>query len=394
MWARVASIVALGVAVAACSPTQHHGVGRPTGTTLQQPSTTTGATTTSTTSPTSFQPMGSSFINPEQGWVLGSVGCQSCVGLQVTTDGGSTWAALPALSVPLNVNNPPPNAVTDIYVADRLNGFLFGPGLEITHDGGETWTAAALPPVMEVTGGDGYAFALAEDSSGGVASLWRTTDGSNTWSPLPVPPSSAMPQGSQLIIEGSTLLLLYEGFHGQDETPAQVGALWDSTDGGSQWVPRTVPCMPGDGGAAVVSIAHGHPDAWLVDCFDNEQSSQAQETQHHLYGSANAGRNWVRLADPSTTRDPALLADNGFGHAFLRTDAGGQDWLMATFDDARSWTRLFATVGFTGWADLQFVDASTGFVVAPSNGYANTDHVYRTDDGGRTWRVLRLVASG
>jgi hypothetical protein len=273
--------------------------------------------------------------------------------------------------VPLNVNNPPPNAVTDIYVADRLNGFLFGPGLEITHDGGETWTAAALPPVMEVTGGDGYAFALAEDSSGGVASLWRTTDGSNTWSPLPVPPSSAMPQGSQLIIEGSTLLLLYEGFHGQDETPAQVGALWDSTDGGSQWVPRTVPCMPGDGGAAVVSIAHGHPDAWLVDCFDNEQSSQAQETQHHLYGSANAGRNWVRLADPSTTRDPALLADNGFGHAFLRTDAGGQDWLMATFDDARSWTRLFAT-GFpagtlTRWFGADPFSRRDFTLVSPGN---------------------------
>jgi photosystem II stability/assembly factor-like uncharacterized protein len=46
------------------------------------------------------------------------------------------------------------------------------------------------------------------------------------------------------------------------------------------------------------------------------------------------------------------------------------------------------------WADLYFVDALTGFVVGPGNGYNNTDHVYRTDDGGRTWRVLQFAPSG
>ena len=349
---------------------------------------------TSTTTPTSFEPLGSSFINPEQGWVLGSAGCGSCISLQATQDGGMTWTALPAPEVPVSGYSQAPNAVNDIYFADRFNGFLFQPGLEMTHDGGETWTSAILPPVMEVTGGGRYLYALAESVGPDSASLWRTTVGSNVWAPLSLPSEHVPFAGVQLSVEGDTLLFLQKGQLGPVRTSSQVGTLWTSTDAASHWVQRSVPCAPDDGGAAVVSIAHGNPDAWLVDCFDNEQSSQAQETQHHLYGSANAGRNWVRLADPSTTGDPALLADNGSGHAFLTTEAGGQDWLMATFDGARSWTRLFATVGFTGWADLQFVDASTGFVVGPSNGYNNTDHVYRTDDGGRTWRVLQFAPSG
>ena len=134
-WARVASVVVLGAALAACSPAQHHSVERPTGITPQRGSTTSVATTTTTTTPAaSFDPMGSSFINANQGWVLGSVGVESCSGLQVTIDGGSTWAALSAPSVPLNLGNQPSNAVTDVYFGDRDNGFLFGPGLEMTHD--------------------------------------------------------------------------------------------------------------------------------------------------------------------------------------------------------------------------------------------------------------------
>jgi photosystem II stability/assembly factor-like uncharacterized protein len=160
-----------------------------------------------------------------------------------------------------------------------------------------------------------------------------------------------------------------------------------STDGGSRWVKRPVPCAPADGGAALVSIALDHPKAWLLDCYDNEQSSQAQETQHHLYGSANAGASWVRLGDPSHNGVPALLADNGSGHAFLTTESGAGDRLVGTFDGARNWSTLFASGGaFFGWADLQFVSASTGFVVGPTH-YA-PEHLYRTDDGGRTWHVL------
>ena len=37
---------------------------------------------------------------------------------------------------------------------------------------------------------------------------------------------------------------------------------------------------------------------------------------------------------------------------------------------------------------LRFLTLTTGFVVGPTH-YA-TEHVYRTDDAGRTWRILSI----
>ena len=141
-----------------------------------------------------------------------------------------------------------------------------------------------------------------------------------------------------------------------------------------------------------MSVALNHPDAWLVDCFNNEQSSQEQSTQHHLYGTADAGRHWVRLADPTSTGAPVLLADNGSEHAFLATQSGGADELVGTFDGGSTWSDvLSSTPGFSGWADLQFVDASTGFVIAqPGLAAAN---LFRTKDGGQTWTPLRFLST-
>ena len=179
----------------------------------------------------------------------------------------------------------------------------------MTHDGGETWTSAILPSVTEVTSGAGYVYALAGSVGPDSASLWRSAVDSNVWAPISLPSRNVPLADVQLSAEGDTLLLLQQGQFGPVGTGFQVGVLWSSTDAGTQWIQRPVPCTPDDGGAAVASIASLHPDAWLIDCFDNEQSMQEQETQHHLYGSADAGAHWVRLADPSKTGYPTLMAE-------------------------------------------------------------------------------------
>jgi photosystem II stability/assembly factor-like uncharacterized protein len=183
--------------------------------------------------------------------------------------------------------------------------------------------------------------------------------------------------------------LLQLGFNGPSGIRGLLGRLWFSKDSGSGWRMRDVPCTPADDGAAAVAIARGHPDAWLVDCFDNEQSSQAQHTQHHLYGTADAGASWVRLPDPTGRNEPDLLADNGAGHAFLATEGGGGDRLVGTLHGGRHWHQLLASGGsFFGWADLRFVTTAVGFVVGPTH-YA-PEHIYRTDNAGRTWRTLAI----
>jgi len=62
---------------------------------------------------------------------------------------------------------------------------------------------------------------------------------------------------------------------------------------------------------------------------------------------------------------------------------------VESLDGGRRWKPLLVTGGsFFGWAGLRFVSSSTGFVVGPTH-YA-PEHVYRTQDGGRTWQVVSV----
>jgi photosystem II stability/assembly factor-like uncharacterized protein len=339
-----------------------------------------------------FQPAAASFVSPGHGWVLGSGGgCDSCAQLRVTSDGGDRWAVLPAPSAPLGYYSRQPAAVTDMVFANSFDGFLFGPGLLATHDGGRSWVRQLLPPVLTIQTGDGYAYALTQQGQTGPVALWRSAVGGSRWQRLPLPTGAAglsgVYPGMKLSAEGDTLVLLQVGLANALVNPGPAGRLWVSEDGGMQWGARSVPCRSGAGGAAVVSIAQGHTDAWLVDCYDNMQSSQEMDTQHHLYGTVNAGRTWVRRPDPTKHNAPVLLADNGSGHAFLATEGGLGDTLVGTTDGGLSWGMLLQSGGsFSGWADLGFVTASVGFVVGPTH-YA-PGHLYRTQDGGRTWQVV------
>jgi photosystem II stability/assembly factor-like uncharacterized protein len=325
--------------------------------------------------------------------VLGQAGCPDCAGLRVTGDGGAHWTALPAPPAPLGYYTNSATAVTDVAFADGANGFLYGPGLLATHDSGRSWTRQPLPPVQQLSIGTRYAYALTLTQPGGAPRLWRSVIGSRRWTRLPLPPGARPPppgSGPAMLLyaAGGTVVLLRQGFSGPAITPGQAGQLWASRDDATRWQARPVPCSPPrDGGAAVLSTIPDRPESWLLDCFSNQQSSQEQNTQHHLYGSTDAGRSWVRLPDPTRHNDPALLAANGQGHAFLATE-GVRDTLVGTFGNGQRWRTLLASGGsFYGWADLRFVTPAAGFVVAPTR--HAPEHLCRTSDGGRTWQVLQ-----
>ncbi|HXL92732.1 MAG TPA: hypothetical protein VN969_27685 [Streptosporangiaceae bacterium] len=338
-----------------------------------------------------FEPAAVSFVSASNGWVLGLSGCARCAALRETRDGGSTWTALPSLPAPLGYyTSAPVTGVTQVAFADAASGFLYGPELLATSDGGRTWSRESLPPVQDLVTGNGYAYALTSAAAGATDRLWRTAIGSGRWAMLPVPAGPRPGSPSFIYASGTTIVLLQQGTisPGSASTAAVAGALWLSTDSGMTWQARTLPCTGTNGDASVLSIALGHPHAWLLDCFDNEQSQQEQNTQHHLFGTANAGLSWVRLPDPSRHNEPAALADNGAGHAFLATQ-GTVDTLLGTFDGGLHWSVLITSGGsFYGWSGPVFPTASTGFVVGPTH-YA-PEHLYRTTDGGRSWHIVRF----
>jgi photosystem II stability/assembly factor-like uncharacterized protein len=62
---------------------------------------------------------------------------------------------------------------------------------------------------------------------------------------------------------------------------------------------------------------------------------------------------------------------------------------VGTFDGGRHWHTVLRDGGsFYGWADLRFVNTDTGFVVGPT--HYSREHLYRTDNGGRSWRVVHF----
>ena len=342
-----------------------------------------------------FEPSAVSFISPTKGWMLGRAGCSDCARLRATTDGGRHWAALPSPRVPLWYYNASSSAVQDVTFADPTDGFLFAPALLSTHDGGRSWRRQSLPPVWQLGVGAGYAFALTRAGTDSRVALWRSPIGQDHWSRLPLRSAAVLPSPFSvsavgLAVEGAAVVLLQPGFNGPSVARPHdmAGRLWVSSDSGTSWRARPVPCAAVDGGAALFAIALHHPREWLIDCFDNEQSSQAQNTQHHLYRSADAGESWTRVSDPTRHNDPALLADNGAGDTLLATVGGGGDTLVGSFDAGRRWRQLLRSGGgFFGWADLRFLTPEIGFVVGPTH-YA-PEHLYRTDNGGRSWRILR-----
>jgi photosystem II stability/assembly factor-like uncharacterized protein len=319
-------------------------------------------------------PVAASFISPQRGWVLGRTACVSCAALRVTRDGGRTWKTLPTPPPRLSLNTPSETAVSDVVFADPADGWLFGPGLYATHDGGRTWTSQNVPHVLSVQAGGGAVYALT------TKALWESPTGGDHWKRLSVPASGR--NGAVLAVSGSSLLLLRAGYPGP--SIGLPGSLSLSRDGGATWHSRPVPCRH-EGGAALVAPAGGR--SWLLDCYSNGQSEQEQRTSHVVYATADDGRTWRSLGHPTHEGSPAALAGAG-AHAFLAVESGGDDRLVGRFG-GKPWRVVidFAGFGFTGWADLRFVDRRTGFVVAPSRylGPGGRDHVYRTDDGGRTW---------
>ncbi|HLX33234.1 MAG TPA: hypothetical protein VKR79_10775 [Gaiellaceae bacterium] len=324
-------------------------------------------------------PVAASFVSPDRGWELGRSGCLACSALRVTADGGHSWTTLPPPPARLSYNTPSAAGVLDVAFADGANGWLFGPGLYSSHDGGRSWTLQQLSGVSSVEAAAGDVYALTKTA------LWRSPAGRDDWTRLPVP-SLGGRNGAAFALSGSSVLLLDAGYQGPGL--GLPGKLWFSPNRGTTWHSRTVPCRH-QGGAAAVASAGGH--GWLLECYSNEQSSQAQQTSHVVYLTGDDGKTWRSLGRPTRQGEPSRLGGAG-NHAFLATESGGADELVGSVDGGRHWRVVLdlAGEGFTGWADLGFLSPSVGFVVGPTHyvGPSGRDHVYRTDDGGRRWRVI------
>ncbi len=180
---------------------------------------------------------------------------------------------------------------------------------------------------------------------GNSAALYSTADGGRSWRQVRSPGSDTRPIFDFQPLDSRHLLA----------TTTSPEALWWSNDGGESWENRSPPALNPVGpegrrrfGLFFLDTRHG----WLLDApIDSTQADQPST----LWGTTDAGVTWRELwrLDPRTPEFAGVL-------------------------------RMGLRAG------LSFRDPTTGWLAIRTN---QQSRLYRTDDGGRSWRLDSLPFS-
>ena len=288
--------------------------------------------------------------------------------------------------------------VSHIRFATSKIGYLFGPSLFMTVDGGQTWQQVDSPPVesLEAAGGDVYR--VVYDHTGCPGPCNRTVEeaasGSDDWRTL-----LQIPEGGGLGTELDTASLVLQGtqtiylpIYGNPAGGGNAAAtLFRSTDGGQTWRQLGDPCGgSADPGNVAISFAaapggqltalclpRGGPPGWAV--LTSDDGGSAWGSRRPVPGSAleliAAPRPGTLVVGTPTTSGTGVVTST----LLVSTD-GGEAWSTAATDQVDLGS---SPLGVSLW--LGFEDATTGR-------WAGDDQtIWTTTDGGLTWTARAFV---
>jgi photosystem II stability/assembly factor-like uncharacterized protein len=275
-----------------------------------------------------------------------------------TTDGGATWAALPATTFP----------VTDAFFVDASHGWvdssspMTGPGNEVlyaTADGGTTWgLIGPLPqpaPNGQVFGVGHYRVTFHRQANGdligwyqGATTLSFTTDGGHSWRPValstPVAVSASATNPMQPAFNGQEgiLPIAYYDPKGPDNATANRIFLYSSHDGGLTWGdPRPAPAgfapVGDDIAVSILDSRHVWLTSQSISGGDNVQASPA------VARTSDGGITWS-----VTQHAPRILqmtfGDPSHGFALDVTGLYNVNGILITSDGGATWQRVTVPV--------------------------------------------------
>jgi photosystem II stability/assembly factor-like uncharacterized protein len=126
--------------------------------------------------------------------------------------------------------------------------------------------------------------------------------------------------------------------------------------------------------------------------------SQVSDTLAYILKTTDGGNNWDTIVSNRGFNNLYFYDENlGFavnGHLFWRTADGGNNWSIDTLDN-------FECPFFYDVSNIQFIDAETGFYTKRSSGEEN-DSIFcsaftvlsATTDGGETWKNVDVIPNG
>ncbi len=322
------------------------------------------------------------FVSASDGWVLGTAPCavQPCTSIVRTTDGGASWAGIPAPPVPLASNGPTGlmPGLSYLRFASPLDGFAFGSQLWATHDGGATWQQVPLPGTiadLETAAGVVYAAVAGQDNG---VTIYQSLATGGAWTPVPGLPAD-VPDPVQAPTDSLGRITL----HGTAAWIILGGRLY-ATQTGVSWVQEPVTCPQY---YAIASTAAYSTQQLTLLCAGNSgMGSQAKM----VYSSADGGSSFTLTSAWTGTGDQFdLLAEPAPQHIFLATSSAAT-MLDVSGDGGRTWgTALYLDDGGLGWSDFGFTTPTQGVAIEhPGNPAAGTSTMYMTWDAGLTWHQI------
>jgi photosystem II stability/assembly factor-like uncharacterized protein len=302
-----------------------------------------------------------SFISPEEGWVLFDQ-----TRLLKTEDGGQNWIVLQRLE----------QGLSQLQFVSHLRGWgVAGDGLYHTSDGGQSWQRiydpqeSVVPSRLDfVNESDGY---WSLDSG-----LWRTSDGGVTWTVLRPKAFEDFHYGgvrltSISFINVSTGWMLYQWC----VMPSCISQLFQTTDGGQSFslVSEAGPGIYG----TLDTMRPGH-----TLYFTNEQQGWIFGGEFNFQQTTDGGKTW------SSEHSPEGMIQIGSVRMFNQNQGvasggsyyAGDQIVIKTSDGGQTWQQIFPM--FQPSMPLAFVDSQHGYGIRR---IFASPVLLETEDGGKTW---------
>jgi photosystem II stability/assembly factor-like uncharacterized protein len=289
------------------------------------------------------------------------------------------------------------------FFLDQSTAWVVSDKVWMTRDGGQTWRSAPFADVdmhdhfFKMTFADrnhGWILLLDCCNEEEFTTLYHTTDGGQTWTPISDagdPPDNL----GGLITDGSTGMVFTDGLSGWMTLAFRMdtGGVARTVDGGISWTGWFIDTLPApDDGTTLNECATTRPVllpnrfSVLVVCWKTDAI--------FLYSTSDEGQNWrvqtlvsvddnlkdIHYEVSPGDADTLWLAiwttdENGTNHMRLYQSLHeGQDLIKVVENDLNFTPAIFA---------LDFLDETRGWWADK-----NTNNLYRTADGGQTWVAL------
>jgi photosystem II stability/assembly factor-like uncharacterized protein len=214
-----------------------------------------------------------------------------------SSDRGTTWSRT-NLSLNLGGNSDGRSTGERLQVDPNLGSILFlgtnQDGLWKSTDGSVTWSKVSAFPAGSVTlvlfdprtGSPGSATSTLYVGVNSVSStsLYRSTDGGATWSAVPGQPSGLLPHHAALSADGMLYLTYNDGL---GPNGVSVGAVWKLKTADGSWTNVSPPI--GQGGFAGISLDVLQPGTILVSTIDR------WSPRDEVFRSTDGGATWKGL---------------------------------------------------------------------------------------------------